>query len=83
MAKIAAWMLVGGVVSSVGALTVFFGGSERDPAWLWALFYLLFYGGIAAAITGLVLLLAGFGTRRADTSGEDQPSQTQTDPTDP
>ncbi|MBC8066211.1 MAG: hypothetical protein H7Y17_15370 [Chlorobia bacterium] len=41
-------------MTTVGALAVFFGGSERDPPWMWGLFFIAFYGGILAGIVGLI-----------------------------
>ena len=48
---------VAGVGSSFVSLVVFFGGSDRDPGWAWALYCIFLFGG---AIVALVCFLAFF-----------------------
>jgi len=50
-------MTLGGPAVTVGAYLAFFGGSERDPEWVWAGFYLCVFGGLAAGVIGLIWLL--------------------------
>lgn len=50
-------MLVGGPLMTCGCLMAFFGGSDRDPGWVWALFIACFYGGQALGVAGLLMLV--------------------------
>jgi len=55
--ELAQFMTLGGPSITVGTYFAFFGGAERDPAWVWALFYLGFFGGLAVGGIGLIWLL--------------------------
>lgn len=35
----------------------FFGGSDRDPMWVWMLFYIIFFGGFAVSLLALLCLV--------------------------
>ncbi len=35
----------------------FFGGSARDPMWVWMLFYIIFFGGFAVSLLALLCLV--------------------------
>jgi hypothetical protein len=48
----------GGPALTCGAFIFFFGGSSRDPGWMWLLYSACFYGGMAAGVAGLAALIA-------------------------
>ncbi len=56
--KVALSMLSAGAGVSILALMAFFGGSERDPAWVWTLFYVAFFGGFLVGGLSLLALIA-------------------------
>ena len=46
------WFCVGGFGSAAVSFALFFGGSERDPMWIWTLFIIGFYGGLLSGFMG-------------------------------
>lgn len=51
------YLFIGGGAVAFLALMVFFGGSERDPSWVWALFLICFFGGLATSAAGMLGLI--------------------------
>ena len=49
-------LMVAGPSMTIGIYIANFAGSANDPAWVWGLFFLFFFGGIVMFIVGAIWL---------------------------